>query len=292
MLERGLCGYSSYGYLCLHWFCMDYRGEYRRVDLSSILGIIIGLSAILGANLLESNSISTIIQPSAALVVIGGTTGAMFLNFSINTIIAAMKSSIRIFRDEQDDTLTVVDQIVECSRIARQNGLLALQKVVPSIENKFLRRGVQLAIDINNPQMLHDILATEVSLDEEQGIMSARVFEAIGGFAPTFGVVGAVLGLIQVMSNLQDPSQLGHGIATAFVATIYGVGLANLIFIPIGGKLKMRLRGEIILKEMIIQGLISIQLGENPAIIEEKLITFLSFSTRQYNFLSEISDNV
>jgi len=267
-------------------------GSRRKVDLSSIIGILIGVCAILGALLFESGSITTIIQPSAALVVIGGTLGAVLLNFSLPTVFSAMKSVGKVFFDDKEDTFIVVGQIIEAARLARQSGLLALQEIIPDIDNKFLKRGMQLSLDINNPQLLHNILNTEIGLDEEQGVMNARVFEATGGFAPTFGIVGAVIGLIQVMSNLQDPSQLGHGIATAFVATLYGVGLANLVFLPIGGKLKMRLREEIILKEMIVQGLISIQLGENPAIIEEKLLTFLSFSTRQSRFLDQISENV
>jgi len=262
------------------------------VDITSIIGIIIGFSAILGAQAIESNSFLTIIQPSAALVVIGGTVGAVCLNFSLPAIIAALKSVKKVFIYDREDILKIVTQLVEVSRLARQDGILALQNVVPEIENNFLRRGVQLAVDTNNPQLLHDILTTEVSLEEEHGVLSSRIFEAFGGFAPTFGIVGAVLGLIQVMGNLQDPSQLGSGIATAFVATLYGVGLANLIFLPIAGKLKMRLREEIILKEMIIQGLISIQLGENPAIIEEKLLTFLSFSLKQDHFLNEASESI
>lgn len=260
------------------------------MDITSIIGIIIGISAILAAQAVESNSMATIIQPSAALVVIGGTFGAICLNFPFSAIVTAFKSIKKVFVYEKDDPFSLVAQIVEISRISRQNGILALQEIVPDIENNFFRRGLQLAIDTNNPQLLYDILTTEISLEEEHGVTSARIFEAIGGFTPTFGIVGAVLGLIQVMGNLQDPSQLGHGIATAFVATLYGVGLANLIFLPMAGKLKLRLREEIILKEMIIQGIISIQLGENPSIIEEKLLTFLSFSIRQNSFLVEYTE--
>lgn len=255
------------------------------MDIASIIGIIIGFFAIIGVQLLESNSISTIIQPSAAIVVIGGTLGALFLNFSMPTIITAFLSIKKVFIDEKENTIEIIKQIVEISHLARKEGILALQEIIPSVENKFLKRGIQLSIDINNTQLLANLLTTEINLEEEQEITNTRVFEAIGGFAPTFGIIGAILGLIQVMSNLEDPSQLGHGIATAFVATLYGVGLANLIFLPIAGKLKMRLKEEILLKEMILQGLISIQLGENPAIIQEKLLTFLNVSHRQNNFL-------
>lgn len=261
------------------------------MDIASITGILIGAVAIIGAQMLESNSISTIIQPSAALVVIGGTLGATLLNFSMPTVIMAFSAAKKAFFEEKENTLHVVEQMIGLANLSRQGGVLALQEVAHTIDNRFLRRGVQLVIDITNPQLLHDILTTEVNLDEEQELTNARVFEAIGGFLPTFGIVGAVLGLIQVMGNLEDPSQLGHGIAMSFVATLYGVGLANLIFLPIAGKLKMRLREEIILKEMMVQGLISIQLSENPAIIEEKLVTFLNFASRQNNFSVEYKED-
>ena len=254
------------------------------MDISSLLGILIGFFAIIIAFTAESGSISTIIQPSAALVVLGGTLGAVMLNFPMKTVLCAFANVNKVFINEAEDTPEVLGQIIELAYMARQEGLLSLQEVLPKINNKFLKRGIMLALDITNPQLLHDILTTEINLDEEQSLITARVFEATGGFTPTFGIIGAVLGLVQVMGNLQDPTKLGHGIAAAFVATIYGVGFANLLFLPIAGKLKMKVRDEIILKEMILQGIISIHLGENPAIIEEKLLTFLSYSKSHNNF--------
>jgi len=251
------------------------------MNVSGVLGILIGLVAILGSQIFESGSIRSMIHPPAALIVIGGTFGAAFLNFSISTIINAFRSAKSVFLDEQNYLIETVQQIVYLAHLARREGLLALNAVAEQITDPFLRRGAQLAVDITNPQLLQEILTTEINLDEEQELIYSRVFESLGGYAPTFGIVGAVLGLIQVMSHLENPVQLGHGIATAFVATLYGVGLANLIFLPIAGKLKMKLREKILLKEMIVHGLISIQMGENPAIIEEKLITFLKFSNRQ-----------
>lgn len=256
------------------------------MDLASVMGILIGLFAIVGTQLIESNSIMAIIQPTAAFIVLGGTFGALFLNFSLPTIISAFSSAKKVFLDEEENTLEVVEQLMGLANLARQQGFLVLQEAIAGINDKFLKRGAQLVIDTTNPHLLNEILISEINLEEEQALIHARIFEAMGGYAPTFGIVGAVLGLIQVMGNLQDPSQLGHGIATAFVATLYGVGSANLIFLPIAGKLKMRLRGEILLKEMVVQGLISIQLGENPAILEEKLFTFLNFASRQNNLMT------
>lgn len=254
------------------------------MDIASVIGILIGIFALIGAQILESGSIGTIIQPTAALVVAGGTMGAILLNFSFSTVMSAFSDIKKVFFNEYENMESIIDQLIQLSNLARHEGILALTEVIPSIENGFLRRGLQLTTDINDTQLIHNLLSTEISLEEEQGILSARVFEAIGGFTPTFGIIGAVLGLIQVMSNLEDPAQLGHGIATAFVATLYGVGLANLVFLPIAGKLKMTLKRDVIIKEMILQGLISIHLGENPAIIEEKLLTFLNFAKRQNDF--------
>jgi len=255
------------------------------MDMASLIGVLIGILTIFGVFCLESGSLSLIFQFPAALVVIGGTCGAIFLNFPLENIINAFKSIKKVFYNEKENFQEVLDQIIVLANVARQGGMLALQETVTSIDHEFLRRGTQLTVDITNPGLLQEILLKEISLDEEEGILNARIFEAMGGFAPTFGIIGAVLGLIQVMSNLKDPAHLGQGIALSFVATFYGVGLANMLFLPIAGKLKMRLREEIILKEMIVQGLISIHFGENPTLIEEKLITFLNFSNRQNQFI-------
>ena len=260
------------------------------MDKASVLGLIIGGLAIIGAYMLESGSILSIIQLSAALVVIGGSVGATLINFSLSDIFGALKAAKGVFVEEKENLLEVMDQIMGLANLARQGGILALQEVLPEINNEFLKRGTQLVIDTTNPKLLHDILKTEISMEEEQELQSSRVFEALGGFAPTFGIVGAVLGLIQVMSSLEDTSLLGKGIAAAFVATLYGVGIANLFFLPVAGKIKNKLREKILIKEMISQGLLSIQLGENPAIIQEKMYSFLSYARKQNSFLTAYQD--
>lgn len=257
------------------------------MDKASVLGISIGILAILGAFLLESGSPAIILNFSAALIVIGGSFGATLINFSLPAFVNAVKSAKKVFIEEDENAIQVIEQIITLANLARHNGILALQDVVESIEDKFLRRGVQLIVDTSNPQLVYEILTTEINLEEEQELVSARIFEAIGGFAPTFGIIGAVMGLINVMSKLDNPSQLGAGIATSFVSTLYGVGLANLIFLPIAGKLKNKLRDQMIIKDMIVQGLVSIQIGENPAILEEKLFTFLNYAQKQSSCLVE-----
>lgn len=254
------------------------------MDLASIIGICLGFLTIIGVQLIEGGTLSAIIQPAAALIVFGGTFGAIFINFSMPTILTALSSAKKVFVKEQEDPIRILEQILQLTSIARQNGLLSINQYIDSIDNAFLRRGIQLILDINNPQLLYDILMSEISIDEENELASARVFEAMGGFAPTFGIVGAVLGLIQVMGNIHNPAELGQGIATAFVATIYGVGVANLVFLPIAGKLKMNLKEETRIKEMMIHGIISVHLGENPVIVKEKLLGFMNFTKKQSDY--------
>ncbi len=177
----------------------------------------------------------------------------------------------------RNKTTKIISDIIQLSHYARKNGIFALQNVLNEIQDEFLVRAIQLAIDVNNPQLLYEVLSAEISYQEEEDLRSSRVFEALGGYAPTFGIVGAVMGLIQVMSNIQNIHLLGAGIATAFVATLYGVGCANLVLLPIAGNLKLKTRERVLLKELILQGVLSILIQEHPAIVEEKLISYLKY---------------
>lgn len=225
----------------------------------------------------EGGSILILMQPTAFLIVIGGTFCAALLNFNYSTVKNAFENAKKIFHKEENKKMKVVDDIIKLSYYARKNGLLSLQNVLSSVNDNFLSRGLQLAIDVNNPQLLYDVLSAEIAYEEEEDLISSRVFEALGGYAPTFGVVGAVMGLIHVMFNIQNIQVLGNGIATAFVSTLYGVGLANLVLLPIAGNLKQKTREKILLKEVMLQGVLSILMQENPAIIEEKLVAYLKF---------------
>ena len=246
------------------------------MDLSVLFGISIGIFAIIGTLFLESNSISVIIQPTAALIVFGGTFGAALVNFSFSTIKDSIKDALNaIFEDKEQTTAIIINQIIELSNIARQEGTLIIEGLISTIEDSFLKKSLQLSIDTNNGELLKEILISEIEFEEEKALVSPHVFESLGGYSPTFGIIGAVLGLIQVMSNIANPSQLGGGISSAFVATVYGVGAANLIFLPVAGKLKMRLREKIILKKIIAEGVLSIHKCENPIITREKLFSYL-----------------
>ena len=229
------------------------------------------------SHIVEGGSISVLLQPTAFLIVIGGSFCAALLNFDYKTVKNAFITAKKIFYPHENNTTKVINDIIQLSRFARKNGIFALQDSINDIQDSFLRRAIQLAIDVNNPQLLYEVLSAEIIYDEEQDLRSSKVFEALGGYAPTFGIVGAVIGLIQVMSNIKNIHLLGSGIATAFVATLYGVGFANLILLPIAGNLKLKTREKVLLKELILQGVISILIQEHPAIVEEKLISYLKF---------------
>lgn len=250
------------------------------MNLTSIFALLTGIIMVFATQAFEGGSISVLIQPTALLIVVGGTFCAALLNFNYDTIKNAFNSAKDIFYKEDAKRTRVIDDIIQLSYYARKNGLLSLQGVLGEVRDSFLARGLQLAIDTSNPQLLYDILSAEIAYEEEEELISSRVFEALGGYAPTFGVVGAVMGLIHVMSNIQDIKLLGSGIATAFVSTLYGVGLANLILLPIAGNLKQKTREKILLKEVMLQGILSILMQENPAIIEEKLVAYLKFHHR------------
>lgn len=244
------------------------------MDITSLLGIFLGIAAILVGQILEGGHISSIIQPTAFLIVFGGTAGAVFLSFPMKDLLAAVKGFKAVFLGGNPPTGEIIDLLVTLALKARKEGILSLQGDIRDIENDFLRRGLELMTDGTDPNLLREIMETELSFIEEEIQGASKVWESAGGFAPTVGILGAVLGLIHVMENLSDPSKLGSGIAVAFVATVYGVGGANLIFIPLGNKLKFKERQNVILREMMIEGILSIQAGESPNFIRQKLQVF------------------
>lgn len=241
----------------------------------TILGLVFGFGAILGGQVLEGGSMHSIMQFTAALIVLGGTIGAVMINYTLPTFVLALKSAKNAFLNPRTDAQGIIKKLAELSGVARKDGLLALESSIKQIDDPFFRKGLQLVVDGTEPKLTREILEIDISYDEEYQTQAAKVFESAGAYAPTIGILGAVMGLIHVMENLADPSKLGSGIAVAFVATVYGVGTANLIWLPIAGKLKFKIRDSSIIKEMIIEGLISLSEGENPRRVEEKLAGFL-----------------
>jgi chemotaxis protein MotA len=245
------------------------------VDIASVCGIALALLGILAGMTIEGGSVSQITQPTAALIVLGGTTGAILLQFPMPVFFSALRAIRMVFANNATDGEIVLRRLIEFANKARKNGIVSLDSDLKSVEDPFLRRTLMLAVDGIEPAEVRRIMQMELANQVEMQDKVATVFEAAGGYSPTVGIIGAVLGLIQVMQHLDNISEVGRGIAVAFVATIYGVGLANLVCLPIAGKLKIRHREEQIVKEMIMEGVVSILEGMNPRMLEMKLRTFL-----------------
>lgn len=246
-----------------------------RLDFLSFIGIIIAFLAILGGNWLEGGHIDSLVNGPAMVIVTGGTIGAILLQTPVPVFLHALRLSGRVFLPARLDMRTTIDKLVEWSNIARKEGLLGLETIADEEPDPFIRKGMQLLVDGSEPETLRDILEMEVDASEQHDIQASKVYEGMGGYSPTIGIIGAVMGLIHVMQNLADPSKLGSGIATAFVATIYGVGLANLFLLPIAAKLKTQSENIAKFREMVIEGVIGIAEGDNPRSIETKLKGFL-----------------
>ena len=229
----------------------------------------------LGGMMIEGGSIAQITQPTAMMIVIGGTMGAVMLQFPLNIFLAAMKQIMRVFLGKAPDNQAVLTQLVEFANKARKSGIVSLDGDLGSVKDPFLMQALMLAVDGTEPAEVREIMQLELDNKAEFEEKIPQVFESAGGFAPTVGIIGAVLGLIQVMQHLDNIDEVGRGIAVAFVATIYGVGLANLVCLPAAGKLKIRNHEEQMNKMMMLEGVISILEGMNPRMIETKLRTFV-----------------
>lgn len=250
------------------------------MDILTILGLVIGFGAILGGQVLEGGSMHSIMQFTAAIIVLGGTIGAVLVNYPMSTFILSLKNARLALFNSAGDPNKTIKLISELAGVARKDGLLALETSIKKVQDPFLRKGLQLVVDGTEPKLTREILEIEISHTEEYNLTSAKVFESAGGYAPTIGILGAVMGLIHVMENLADPQKLGSGIAVAFVATVYGVGTANLLYLPLAGKMKLKIREHVIMQEMMVEGLIALSEGENPRRVEEKLVGFLRESQK------------
>jgi chemotaxis protein MotA len=245
------------------------------MDIASIGGIIIALVGILGGMMIEGGNPLEIMKPTAAMIVIGGTAGACMLQFPLSIFLAACKSLIKVFLHKGHNSEAVLKQLIGFANKARKSGIVSLDSDVNDIHDPFLKQALMLAVDGTEPSEVRKIMELELGNKSEIEEKIPAVFEAAGGYSPTVGIIGAVMGLIQVMKNLSDIDEVGRGIATAFVATIYGVAIANLICLPAAAKLKFRHREEVMVKEMMLEGIISILEGMNPRMIETKLRTYL-----------------
>ncbi len=245
------------------------------MDILTIAGILIGISALLGGQILEGGSLNSILQPTAAIIVFGGTLGAVLVSHPLATFVQAVKDARKAFVNGGLSTASMIGYIAGLAVQSKTHGLLSLESRLKDIKIPFFTKGLHLVIDGEEPERIRDILEIELQYSEEYSEASAGLFESAGGFAPTIGILGAVLGLIQVMENLAEPDKLGAGIAVAFVATVYGVGSANLLWLPLAEKIKKRVREESIIKELMIEGFIGLSTGENPRTLKEKLDGFV-----------------
>jgi chemotaxis protein MotA len=245
------------------------------LDILSIVGLLLALVAVIVGAMLKGAGIHALLSAAAFMIVVVGTLAAIF----VQTPLPVMKHAMRIFpwvmRPPPLDGLSLIKKMVEWSNIARKQGLLGLEPILDQERDPFVRKALQLVVDGSEPEALRAVMEVELSTREHADTAGAKVFEGMGIYAPTLGIIGAVLGLMAVMQNLADPSKLGQGIAAAFTATVYGIGLANLFFLPVAAKLKGTIASQTQVREMVIEGMLSIAQGENPRSIESKLQGYL-----------------
>jgi len=246
------------------------------MDILALFGLFIGLGAIVAGNIVEGGTTSHLVQIASALVVFGGTLGATVLSYPLKDLHTAMAALKLVFHNEKTDPESIIEESVNILVLARRSGLVALQPQISGVRDAFLRKGLMMVVDGMPPRMIKDILEQEIASYEKKMRRAAKVFESAGGYAPTIGILGAVLGLIQVMSNVAEPSKIGSGIAVAFVATIYGVGSANLLLFPFAKRILCRMNEQIFLMELALEGALGVESGINPFFLRTKLKAFLS----------------
>ncbi len=259
------------------------------MDIATLLGLILGFGAVIAGQMLEGGHLNALLQPTAAVIVLGGTCGATLVSFPMKVILRALADAKTALLHDEEDPFAIIQQIAGYALKARRAGLLGLEEEIDRTEDRFIRKGITLLVDGTEATRFKEVMEIEINSFEETSRLNAEVFEAAGGFAPTIGIIGAVLGLIHVVSNLNDTANLGAGIAVAFVATIYGLMIANLVCIPIGTKLRKRMQEKLLLKEVIFDGFQAILHGDNPRLIVDKLQGFYVATTVQQPILREAS---
>jgi chemotaxis protein MotA len=247
------------------------RGGALRPDYATILGLLIACGGILRGLYIEGGNWSDLRGASAALIVCCGTIGAVMVTTPMETLWRAAKRLKIVFLDRAESGDAVIDEIITFAAKARKHGIVALEQDAETIPDPFLKKALILAVDGTDLQELKKMMELEIFIEEQRGEAEARVFEAAGGYSPTIGIIGAVLGLIQVMKNIEDTKEVGAGIAVAFIATVYGVGLANLFFLPAANKIRSRIQRALQIRELMLEGVIGIVEGLNPKLIRCKL---------------------
>ncbi len=256
-------------------------GETGLVDVSTVVGVFSGFSFILLAMVLGGVPITTFLHAPSMMIVIGGTLAATLINYPLKDVLGAVNTVRNAFVYKEQEPTKLIELLVVFATKARREGILTLESELETVTEPFLVRGVRLAIDGTAPELIKDILTTELSYVETRHTLGQGIFMMMGTFAPAFGMIGTLIGLIAMLRALDDPSNIGQGMAVALITTFYGALLANLLFLPLSGKLKTRTDSEVLMKELVIEGILSIQSGDNPRIVEQKLKAFIAPSLHE-----------
>lgn len=260
------------------------------MDIATGGGIVLALGSLLLGFVLDGGSLIALVQVNAAILILGGTLGATMTSVSLKQFLRLGVYLKVALLGKVESPLAMIDQLVELASVARREGILALEDQIETFSDPFLKSAVQLVVDGVDPELVKNMLETELMFIEERHESGAGIFETAGGYAPTMGIIGTVMGLVHVLGNLKDVSSLGPQIATAFTATLYGVASANIFWLPIGNKLKKRNKEEMLLREVMIEGVLSIQAGENPKILGQKLRAFLAPKEREPKVRPEVRE--
>lgn len=256
------------------------------MDISTIIGIISGISLMI-VSILISGELITYWSFASILIVLGGTIASTLTCFPLKNFLNMPKIIKKAFLHKEESPDDVIEDIINLANIARKEGLLSLEEYAEDLNDVFLKKGIMLVVDGTDPELVRNILDTELLFLEERHADGQDIFATMGKFAPAFGMIGTLIGLINMLKHLDDPSTIGPNMSIALVTTFYGSALANVVFLPLASKLKARSKSEILIKELAIEGLLAIQAGENPRIIEEKLKTFISPEMRR-NFREQL----
>jgi chemotaxis protein MotA len=256
------------------------KGAPLRPDMATIAGFLVAIGGIVGGLLLEKGSIQDVAQGTAAMIVLGGTLGAVLVTTPLPVFLRALKRFRSVLFEEASSTTATIDALIMYATKARKNGIVSLETEAAAIADPFMRKALSLAVDGTDLQEIRNMMEIDISVSEQASEAEAKVWDSAGGYSPTVGIIGAVMGLIQVMKHLEDIKEVGHGIAVAFVATVYGVGCANFFFLPAANKMRARMHNAVVLKEMTLEGVIGIAEGLNPTLIRMKLAAFDSHPDR------------
>jgi chemotaxis protein MotA len=267
----------------LHWTTVKGLGfDWRHhMDIATIVGLIIGFAGVIGGFLLEGGLISALISETAFLIVVGGTIGATVISFSFEELKRVPAFIKEAFVEQQYDLQGLIQEMVSLANRARREGLLSLEQKLKDVDDAFLRRGLQLVVDGVESSRLRDMLETEIYCSNQRAKTGVEIFETAGGYAPTMGIIGTVMGLVNVLGNMTNPDELGPMIAVAFIATLYGIGTANLLWLPLAAKLKVRNKKKLLYKELALEGIMSLQAGEASSLMREKLLAFVDDEERK-----------